>query len=308
MSRVLLTASLLSSFLCACASAPTPQPRAPAASAAGADTFVGVFDDHAQVWAAREKSAPSPPPHWVVAIEPTPLAEWTLWRVHLDAPTPLDAVWAMRRSADALLPHRMATSAAAPAAAFDPRQWTSLDACALAPVAAAAAGAVHLAADAASCAALAPALGVQAALLPLEVEREGEWLHLRFYADQARGAGARDDLRKVRFYAGWAALNGAGPTAPPNADWHMDRGLRLGNEGGRAELRWRDGSASGYSLTLERLTYRAGDVPALKLAIVADANGQSLAYAWANADATRIGINLGWVQVGLEVEPSAPTR
>lgn len=37
-----------------------------------------------------------------------------------------------------------------------------------------------------------------------------------------------------------------------------------------------------------------------KLSVVEDASGQTLAYAWANPEATRIGINLGWVQVGLE--------
>ena len=51
---------------------------------------------------------------------------------------------------------------------------------------------------------------------------------------------------------------------------------------------------------LERLTYREGNVPVLKLSVVGDADGSTLAYAWANPEATRIGINLGWVQVGLD--------
>jgi hypothetical protein len=48
-------------------------------------------------------------------------------------------------------------------------------------------------------------------------------------------------------------------------------------------------------------------VPVLKLSVVGDADGSTLAYAWANPEATRIGINLGWVQVGLEREV-APTK
>jgi hypothetical protein len=43
-------------------------------------------------------------------------------------------------------------------------------------------------------------------------------------------------------------------------------------------------------------------VPVLKLSVVSDADGSTLAYAWANTEATRIGINLGWVQVGLSRE------
>ena len=67
-----------------------------------------------------------------------------------------------------------------------------------------------------------------------------------------------------------------------------------------------------FSLALEHLTYRDGDVPVLKLSVVDDADGRTLAYAWANPEATRIGINLGWVQVGLDSsqprEPEAGNR
>jgi hypothetical protein len=48
-------------------------------------------------------------------------------------------------------------------------------------------------------------------------------------------------------------------------------------------------------------------VPVLKLSVVDDRNGRTLAYAWANPEATRIGLSLGWVQVGLD-RTVAPTR
>ena len=84
----------------------------------------------------------------------------------------------------------------------------------------------------------------------------------------------------------------------------MDRGVAIGSEGGRYPLKYRDGNASGYALVLERLTYREGNVPVLKLSVVDD-GGRTIAYAWANPEATRIGINLGWVQVGLDRKESA---
>ena len=286
----------------------TPSPKtsgglARASSPIAGTLFEGVFDNHEQVWQTRAAAGNAAPPHVVVTIEPTAQADWSIWRVHLDAAAPLDAVWAMQRigtgEAASLMPHRaLDASVAANVATFDARQWVPLDACALHGTSTPAGA--HVAADVAGCTTLAPGLGAQTALLPVAIEREGEWLHVRLYADQARGADARVDLRQVQVFSGWAAINGAGPNAPANNDWHMNRAMQLGNEGGRAALTWRDGRPSGYSLTLERVTYRDGNVPVLKLSVIDDASGQSIAYAWANPEATQIGINLGWVQVGLD--------
>jgi hypothetical protein len=293
-----------------------PSPRAAAGSshvpspATGA-LFEGVFDNHEQVWLARAGTAGGVP-HVVVTIEPTAQADWSIWHVHLDATAPLDAVWAMQRigvgDSASLMPHRASDAALAlNAAPFDARQWVPLDACALRGTVTP--GGARVVADVAACTTLAPGLGAQTALLPIAIEREGEWLHTRLYADQARGADARVDLRQVQVFSGWAAINGAGPNGPANDDWHMNRAMRLGNEGGRAALTWRDGKASGYSLTLERVTYRDGNVPVLKLSVIDDASGQGIAYAWANPEATQIGINLGWVQVGLgRAAPVAATE
>jgi hypothetical protein len=272
-----------------------------------AQALQGEFDNHEQAWLAHENTPGNvPPPHVVVSIEPTGQADWTVWHVRLDASPNLEATWAMHSGADAngtwvWVPHRALSSTTAPASAFDAKQWTPLDACALR-------GAIgqRVEADVPGCTAIAPGIGTQAALLPLAVDHDGEWLHVRLYADQARGADAREDARLVRWFKGWAAVNGGGPKAEAsNTDWHMDRSVRIGSEGGRFALKWRDGSSAGYSLSLERLTYREGNVPVLKLSVIEDADGHALAYAWANPEATRIGINLGWVQVGLDLESDA---
>lgn len=266
----------------------------------------GEFDNHEQVWLAHEAGANAvAPPHVVVKIDPAQ-AEWSIWHVRLDATPPLETTWAMRKSTSPdgtiiLTPHSALAATPAATAKFDAQQWTPLDACALRGTRSAAG--LKAQADVAACTALAPGVGAQAALLPLGVELEGDMLRVRLYADQARGADAREDARRVRWFSGWAAINGAGPKAgAENNDWHMDRTLRLGSEGTHYTLKWRDGAASGYSLGLERLTYRDGNVPVLKLSIVNDSDGRTLAYSWANPEATRIGINLGWVQVGLQSE------
>ena len=87
----------------------------------------------------------------------------------------------------------------------------------------------------------------------------------------------------------------------------MNRELRLGSEGGRVALKWRDGQPSGYSLMLERATYRDGNVPVLKLSVLEDATGSTISYAWSNPEAVRIGISLGWIQVGLSLSANQAT-
>ncbi len=300
MKPILLFALLL---LAACQSQPHRSDEA--ATAATPTTIEGQYDNHEQVWAVREGGA-NPPAHVVVAIEPTRRPDWTIWHVRLDAVPPLSAAWAMQRvDAATWLPHRAMVAAPTGGDAFDAQQWTPLDACALRGESSP--GGIRASADVAACSAIAPGIGAQAALLPIALEAEGEWLRLRLYADQARGAQARSEARRVAYFSGWAAINGGGPGAAADSrDWHMDRNVRLGSEGGRAPLLWRDGKRSGYSLALERLTYRDGNVPVLKLSILDDADGHALAYAWANPQATRIGINLGWVQVGLDRVTSSP--
>lgn len=290
--------------LAACQSTGSTRPSA-ATPVAAQMSLAGQFDNHEQVWSTRENAAAVASPHVIITVEPTPQADWSLWRIRLDATPALEAVWAMHRTNDGtLVPHRALLTNPESGSGFDARQWTPLDACSLRGVVAA--NGIRVAADSSACAAVVPGIGPAAALLPLAIERDGEWLRLRLYADQARGAEARTDARQVTVFGGWAALNGAGPSAAVDGkDWHMDRALRLGSEGGRVALKWRDGRASGYSLGLERLTYRDGNVPVLKLSVIDDRSGSTLAYAWANPEASRIGLSLGWVQVGLERESAA---
>lgn len=96
----------------------------------------GTFDNHEQVWRARESATGTPPPHVVIDVEPTADAAWTIWHVRLDANPAMDATWAMHGAAQAggsfaLTPHRSLAATPAPSSAFDAKQWTPLDACAL---------------------------------------------------------------------------------------------------------------------------------------------------------------------------------
>jgi hypothetical protein len=303
MKRTFVIAATLA--LCACQALQSTTATRGKGSTIATTMPMGTFDNHEQVWRAREDSKALPPPHLVVTVEPTSEAGLSLWRVRLDANPPLSAIWAMRRTvgadgAVAWTPYRPLV--ATPAAAFDAKEWAALDACTLRATSG------GYASDVVACTALAPGIGNDAALMPLSFESDGEWLRVRLYADQARGADGREDMRLVQTFGGWAAINGAGPKGNADGgDWHMDRSVAIGSEGGRYALKYRDGNASGYALSLERLTYRDGNIPVLKLSVVDD-GGRTIAYAWANPEATRIGINLGWVQVGLDRKDGAAQK
>lgn len=296
-------AALLPLLCTACQNAPLRKPLA----AADAALAAGLYDNHEQARGGRE-TASLAVPRASVRVEPTARPGWVLWHVRYGGDPPLEATWAMLLApgsdgGGSVLPHRPARDAATTGAGFDPGAWVALEPCRLQGEVGA--GIVRVAAGAAACTALVPGIGQDAALLPLAIEAEGEWLRVGFYADQARGAQAREALRRVRIFGGWAAVNGSGPDASPGEDWHLQRDLRIGSEGGRARLHWRDGGPSGWSLVLERLAYREGNVPVLKLSVVEDAGGRTLAYAWADPAAHRIGLSLGWLQVGLEEEGGA---
>jgi hypothetical protein len=158
-------------------------------------------------------------------------------------------------------------------------------------------------ANVAACSALLPGLGATAAQLPLRLTLNGDMLHMATFADEARGADAGVDLRRLRWFSGWAVINGGGPKArAENQDWHTQNDLHLSSEGGRTHLHWRDGANSGYSLELVRVTYVERKFSVLQLNVVDDASGQTVDYVWANPEATAIGLNLGWLQVGVTQE------
>jgi hypothetical protein len=105
--------------------------------------------------------------------------------------------------------------------------------------------------------------------------------------------------RKVRYFTGWAAISRTLKGGLPSGKYSYQSGIVMHNEGGKVPLLFDDGKATGYSIELAQLTYQETKTPILKLALIDDATGKSDSYIWANTDATRIGMNLKWIQVGL---------
>jgi hypothetical protein len=187
--------TMLASLLAAC---PSPCKEQDAVSIAGVSALLaGRYDNSAQVAQGTPLAENRTPQHVTITVEPTGQPDWTLWRVHMDvdhavaqaagSDTSLDAVWAMRISREAkdkalrMIPYALSPSIdpeRLSAAAFDPAQWLSLEACMLGGefgmsrvVAAATADEM--------CVAETMGLGGKRAFLPSRIEREGAWLHVQ---------------------------------------------------------------------------------------------------------------------------------
>ncbi len=142
-----------------------------------------------------------------------------------------------------------------------------------------------------------------------------EWLELEpgqmRYQQVRQGEQAQVErqyrFQRLRYYSGWYALHPQGDkaSAAPAADqWHTGRDLRLHDQGGRVELKRKDGQGSGYVLELARVAYPGQARPFLRLAFI-DGQGRGLGYAWATEDSRDLGVNLGWLQVGLQTADGA---
>jgi len=180
-------------------SAATGAPADAAAMQAKAQTLlVGTFDNAAQV-AKAPPGAEQPVPHVTVKIEPTPQKDFSLWyvRIQTDAESTFEQTWAMQTRIEhdgsgALIPYYQLHQDSAPsAAAFDGQGWLSLEACALrgsfTPTR------LQGMAEGEPCVAVSMSVGARRALLPVGLDRAGEWLHLDM---NLRGVRTRIDAKR----------------------------------------------------------------------------------------------------------------
>ena len=288
-----------------------------------AAAVAGEYDNHEQVAHAGNGVTLMHVAHDLRVVEQQrDHVDW-VWRLRSSGGSPLTSSWLMRAQASEngrrirITPYRPLDAAAAEAPfATDPKakpfrfvaeQWAELAPCA--QDGAWEAGKFSAAANVEACSVLLPGLGEAAALLPLRFSIDGDMLHVATFADSPRGADAAEDARRVRWFEGWAAINGGGPQAKAgNQDWHFDRDLRLSSEGGRAAIRWRDGAASGYTLELERTNYPERKLVVLQLNVIEDASGKALTYVWTDPQAAAIGLNLGWLQAGFSLAAPLPAK
>jgi hypothetical protein len=112
--------------------------------------------------------------------------------------------------------------------------------------------------------------------------------------------------RKVRYFTGWVYIHRDGPTGDvgDRKKFAFRRDIMIHNEGQRIPIRYDDGTESPYLLELAQLTYQNTRTAILKMAVIDKATMKNVFYIWAQPDGTRVGINHGWIQVGLTQKAS----
>lgn len=116
--------------------------------------------------------------------------------------------------------------------------------------------------------------------------------------DPATGGSIGDDrvfrFSRMQQYRGWAGIKPDG-----TKDWQLARPLEIWSDGGTAQLVDLSGTAMGYRIRLARVPWRTDQDAILRLDLVDIDSGEIVAYSWADTTAKSVGINLGWIQVGL---------
>jgi hypothetical protein len=113
-------------------------------------------------------------------------------------------------------------------------------------------------------------------------------------------SGVHHKLNRVRMFQGWTAVlrDGTMPMMQQDAAaaaYDGQRDLEIYDQGGMVRINEK------YSAQLAQLSYKGG-ANVLKLGIVENTTGMTIAYTWANPDAEKIGINLRWIQAGFSLK------
>ena len=195
-----MRSNVLIAFVLLCStSVHAAQPNANAAdvTASVQALLQGRYDNRDQV-AKAPTDAEHAIPHVTFVIERTPKQDFSLWHVHLetDAETSYDQTWAMQAKVEhdgsiALIPYYQFKQTSAPVAnAFDPKDWLSLEACAMRGNFAKTR--IEGMSEGEPCVAVSMNVGARRALMPVGVVREGEWLHVDL---NLRGVRTRIDAK-----------------------------------------------------------------------------------------------------------------
>lgn len=134
-------------------------------------------------------------------------------------------------------------------------------------------------------------------LLPSRWQIDDDFL-IATRAEAGAAEGTPIKARRVSYYDGWVALSRSAIEETADEDEYVFlSGIRAHDEGSMTPI-LDQGRPTGYTIELARLTYQNTGVAVVKLGIIEEATGKTLAYAWANPGAKLIGINLRWVQCG----------
>jgi hypothetical protein len=123
-------------------------------------------------------------------------------------------------------------------------------------------------------------------------------------------AGVPHKLRKARGFSCWTAvLRGAqhGDSGQGNSSWQFQRGGWIHDQGGELTLTTDETPARSFYLRLRQVEWPYGtNRPSLTLYVHEAGNPRALSYSWADEGASRVGINLRWLQASCTLDPAQP--
>ena len=117
------------------------------------------------------------------------------------------------------------------------------------------------------------------------------------------------ELRRARTATCWTAIRKATPKPDGKEDWYGGQGIKLHDQGGRALVGDEAAGASPLILRMRNVIWPAGSAsrPSLVLYVhKADSPDRAESYVWADPGATRIGINLRWMQASCTIDGMEP--
>jgi hypothetical protein len=118
--------------------------------------------------------------------------------------------------------------------------------------------------------------------------------------------GTELDLRRAHGFTCWASIRKAKLKPDGSEDWSFERGIRLHDGGGRALVSSGEAPPQQVVLRMRNVVWSEGpNRPSLVLYIhTPDEPKRAVSYAWADPQATRVGINLRWVQASCTRDPA----
>ncbi|HKL52045.1 MAG TPA: hypothetical protein VJ908_12830 [Wenzhouxiangellaceae bacterium] len=112
-------------------------------------------------------------------------------------------------------------------------------------------------------------------------------------------------FERVRGYSGWIGVRDSGAHDSQGA-WRVADEISIRSDGLGLDPQDAAGMALGVTLDLAPYRVREGEPPVLRLRVFDSASGELLGQSWADPLATRIGIALPTIQVGLRLAASRP--
>lgn len=104
-------------------------------------------------------------------------------------------------------------------------------------------------------------------------------------------------LDRARPVTCWAAIRKRKNKADGGEDWYFARDIRLHDAGGRALVKSDESPPQSLVLRMRDVAWSSGpNRPSLVLYVHTEDPARAVSYAWADPDASRVGINLRWMQ------------